>query len=138
MNKLSLVRLGTYATIVVIAVMMRRQIGVIPLHALGEEDEEILRSEPERQKSDNILVRSVAFQDSKLSGSSVLAIARKSATEHGQNLSNFLPPCIALRGQSGRLLWVVSYRAVYLPGQFEIRIDDASGSASYEDTSAPL
>lgn len=138
MSKLSLVRFGSYTVIVVIAAMMKRQIGVIPLHALGEEDEEILRSEPERQMADNIIVRSAAFQDSRLSGSSVLAIARKSATEHGQNLSNYLPPCIALRAQNGRLLWVVSYRAVYLPGQFEIRIDDASGSASYENTTAPL
>ncbi len=138
MKKLSLVRLASYAVIVGIAILLRHQIGVIPLHLLSDDEIETLRSEPERRKADHIVVSSAGFRDSKLSGSEVVAIGQKRARNEGQKLDGFLPPEIALRVVDGRLLWLLHYSAVMGPWQFEIRIEDSTGIASYKDTTAPM
>ena len=138
MKKLSLVRLASYAAIIGCAILLRHQIGVIPLHLLGADEVETLRSETERRKAEEIVVGSAGFSNSKLSGSEVVAIAQKKAHAEGQVLDGFAPPKIALRVADGRLLWVISYHATLGPFQFEIRIDDATGIASYETTTAPL
>jgi len=86
MKKLSLVRLASYAVIVGIAILLRHQIGVIPLHLLSDDEIETLRSEPERRKADHIVVSSAGFRDSRLSGSEVVAIGQKKARDEGQKL----------------------------------------------------
>ena len=138
MKKLSLVRLASYAVIVGIAIVLRHQIGVIPLQLLSEDEIETLRSEPERRKADHIVVSSAGFRDSKLSGSEVFTIGQKEARNEGRKLDEFYPPEIALRVVDGRLLWVLRYSAVGAPWQFEIRIEDSTGIASFKDTTAPL
>ena len=138
MKNLSLVRLATYAAIVGVALLMQHQIGVIPLYLLSDDELETLRTEPERRKADHIVVSSAGFKDTKLSGSEVFAIAQKKIRDEGKSADGFLPPKIELRSVDGSLRWVLHYAAMLGPFQFEIRIDDSTGIASYEDTTAPM
>jgi len=138
MQKLSLVRLASYVAIVAIAILLRHQIGVIPLHLLSEDEQETLRTEPERRKADHIVVSSVGFKDTKLSGSEVFTIAQRKLREEGKSVDGYLPPRVELRVVDGHLRWVLHYIAMMGPFQFEIRIDDSTGIASYEDTTAPM
>jgi hypothetical protein len=105
---------------------------------LGDEDIALLKSEPERRKAERLVVSSRGFFDSKLSGSQVLVTAKRKADEERKEMREFLPPTIALRVDGSRLMWVVRYQALLGPWQFEIRIDDSTGVASYEDTTAPI
>jgi len=138
MKNLSLVRFASYAVVIGIAYLLRHQIGVIPLHLLSGDEIEALRSEPERRKAERMLVSSPGFTDSKLSGSEVAAIAQNRIRAEGKSLEDFLSPKITLSVVDGKLCWVLYYAATLGPFQFEIRIDDASGVASYEDTTAPM
>ena len=138
MKKLSLVRLGSYAAVIGIAILLRHQLRVIPVHQLSDGEVETLMSEPERRKAAGIVVSSAGFQDTKLSGSKVIAAAQKKARKAGQKLDEYIAPSIALRIVEGRLSWIVSYRSIIGPFQFVVRIDDSTGEASYEDTTAPL
>jgi hypothetical protein len=137
MKKLSAVRLASYAVIIGIAILLQKQIGVIPIHMLGGDELEMWRAAFERQQADRIVVGWSGFQNSKLSGSEVITIALKRARDEGyQGLDTFLPPKIALRVIDGRLVWIVSYDTTGpWPRGFEIKIEDSTGTASYTNTS---
>lgn len=139
MKNLSAVRFGSYAVIVAIVILLQRRTGGIPVHFLGGEEVGVFNAAIQRRDSDRAVVGSIGFQNSNLSGAEIVAIAQKKARDEGQTLAGFPPPKIALHLNDGRIFWIVSYETPGdWPRRFEIKIEDATGIASYTDTTATL
>jgi hypothetical protein len=138
MKTQSLVRLANYAMIIAIVVLSRRQILSIPVHMLGEDESEMLFSEPERLKESGAIVNTVGFTDSTRSGAQVASIAMSELRKRSIDPTGFRKPVIRLAPTKNRLFWTLHYMAHMGPWQFVLTIDDATGDVRYEDTTAPM
>jgi hypothetical protein len=100
-----------------------------------------------RKRVDEIaaIISSPDFLASKRSGIELIQIAARAASEHGRDVSDFRQPHVSTTVIDTRFFWRLSFMRKYPDGYllfpaetFTVTIDDESGIATFEDTSARL
>lgn len=128
MSRLSLIRFGTYAILIIAAVAAVRQRYVIPVHlGFGEWEDPSIRVARDGRPG---------FGDTVLAGSAVLKLAEERIQKDGISIQELDVPKVGLEVQGTRLQWRVTREVKRSLGDGTIWVivfvDDKSGETRLE------
>lgn len=109
-------RLANYTLVAAIVALLPRQVLLLPAHALSEDLAEILFSEPARLKESGIIINTVGFTDTKLSGAQVAAIVKAELRKNRIDTEGFYSPEIRLVPRNTASFGPFAMRPKWAPG----------------------
>jgi hypothetical protein len=131
MQKLSYIRLATYALLTLAFVLPQPQPPWIPVTLAAPDDVAALVDQLYRKRqAQEDITRTPGYETTIKSGSEVLKIAVEHVRKDGTDLSHYRSPTITLLKKDGRMKWLVSWDEKGMPrpgGFFGVLVDDKSG-----------
>jgi hypothetical protein len=119
-------RFTTYVVCATALWLSQQGIRVIPVSLSPPEVSDRISDALSAVRLQTALVAKKNFRNARLSGSEVVALARRAANATEDYLKNYGEPQISLDQEGGKLIWHVSY--YYIPslagGFFTVSIDD--------------
>jgi hypothetical protein len=149
MKKLSTLRIATYVMLVAIFVLLRSDRKMFAVF-LPDPDLPDAAADAEIKLKEHVekisaILNSPGFLASKRNGAELMQIATTNASEHRRNINEFRDPHVQTKIIDSRFYWILSFARKYPDGylihpeeNFTVTIDDESGIATFEDTSARM